>query len=248
MSNINTQKIDVPYSVEGNLILYIERHFRTIADKDYISARSNFSLGLPIQFLWAAQQAIEKYLKAITLFHYRSVKDINHDLLKALQRAEQCLGFKFILKEDDANFFDYLNLVSNNRYLQKGYCIKPDHIHQVDRLIWSIRKFCQPLQLTEGCDPQLNEEDYKSKIERMKGTTYCNNIEKLKIPRGYLEELILNPNINRAQRKVLLLNNKVYCSELECESTIWPDSIHAGNVELDDDLLKILENLIKLNH
>ncbi|CUB05958.1 HEPN domain-containing protein [Marinomonas fungiae] len=42
--------------------------FRKQADFDYISARVNFRLGLRQQFLWSAQQAIEKYLKAILLF------------------------------------------------------------------------------------------------------------------------------------------------------------------------------------
>ena len=44
------------------------RSFRDIADGDYIAARMAYRAQLPVQFLWASQQAIEKYLKC-ALFH-----------------------------------------------------------------------------------------------------------------------------------------------------------------------------------
>jgi len=46
--------------------------FRNQADFDYISARANYRLKLRQQFLWSAQQAVEKYLKAILLFNGKS--------------------------------------------------------------------------------------------------------------------------------------------------------------------------------
>ena len=38
------------------------RSFRDIADGDYIAARLAYRAQLPAQFLWASQQALEKYL------------------------------------------------------------------------------------------------------------------------------------------------------------------------------------------
>ena len=39
------------------------RSFRDIADGDYIAARMAYRAQLPAQFLWASQQALEKYLQ-----------------------------------------------------------------------------------------------------------------------------------------------------------------------------------------
>src|SRR5882672_10776278 len=44
------------------------RALRDQADLDYISARHLYRLGFGDQFMWQAQQAIEKYLKATLLF------------------------------------------------------------------------------------------------------------------------------------------------------------------------------------
>jgi hypothetical protein len=41
------------------------RSFRDVADADYIVARMAYRAQLPMQFFWASQQAIEKYLKCI---------------------------------------------------------------------------------------------------------------------------------------------------------------------------------------
>lgn len=48
--------------------------FRKQADYDYISARANYRMRLRQQFLWSAQQAVEKYLKATLLFNGRSAR------------------------------------------------------------------------------------------------------------------------------------------------------------------------------
>ena len=241
------QKIEVPYNVQGKLIHYLERHFRTIADKDYISARSNFCMDLPIQFLWAAEQAIEKYLKAIILFCHYSVKDISHELCKAYERAEMALWFSLDLSEEEISFLNYLNQVSNNRYLQSGYCVVPEQLHLLDKIVWSIRRFCQPLRLTEGSDPELSESDYTLKIERLTKKDFKNSPGDIKVPRGYLEELIFKEHGNQTQREALLHNNKVYHSHLKTNDSSWSPSILAGNVEIDKDLLAVLKKLIKIN-
>ena len=48
--------------------------FRRQADFDYIAARANYRMHLRQQFLWSAQQAMEKYLKAILLFNGKSAR------------------------------------------------------------------------------------------------------------------------------------------------------------------------------
>ena len=68
---------------------YIVRSFRDVADADYIAARSIYRLGLSQQFLWAALQALEKYLKGILLFNDLSTKTIGHDIASAYAALSQ---------------------------------------------------------------------------------------------------------------------------------------------------------------
>jgi hypothetical protein len=43
---------------------------------------------LPVQFLWASQQALEKYLKCILFIRRVPAKDVRHRLARALQLAD----------------------------------------------------------------------------------------------------------------------------------------------------------------
>ena len=49
-------------NLRAGLIDFIKRSFVDIADQNYISARILYRYNLKHDFLWAAQQAIEKYL------------------------------------------------------------------------------------------------------------------------------------------------------------------------------------------
>lgn len=56
------------------------RSFRDIADGDYIAAGLACRSQLVMQYLWASQQAIEKYLTCILLLHRIPAKRMRHDL------------------------------------------------------------------------------------------------------------------------------------------------------------------------
>src|SRR3954451_19148338 len=56
------------------------RSFRDVGDGDYVSARVTYRAGLTMQYLWASQQAIEKYLKCILLLNRIPALDVKHDL------------------------------------------------------------------------------------------------------------------------------------------------------------------------
>jgi hypothetical protein len=65
------------------------RSFRDIADGDYIGARLAYRAQLPAQFLWASQQALEKYLKCILFIRRIPAKRLKHDLKPAFDLIEQ---------------------------------------------------------------------------------------------------------------------------------------------------------------
>lgn len=60
----------------------IRRLFTDSADEDYLVARLSFKLNLQNQFVWSAQQAIEKYFKAAILMNGKSVKKFKHNLVE----------------------------------------------------------------------------------------------------------------------------------------------------------------------
>ena len=57
------------------------------ADRDYIAARTLYMTGLGSQFLWSAQQALEKVSKSILLFHGKDVREIGHNLTRCRRKA-----------------------------------------------------------------------------------------------------------------------------------------------------------------
>lgn len=72
------------------------RTLRDIADRDYISARTLFRHNCKDQFLYLAQQSVEKYFKSSLLFH-QIKHGIGHDL-KALRDSLYRPKFQEITK------------------------------------------------------------------------------------------------------------------------------------------------------
>lgn len=70
------------YDKQDILNEYATRSLRYTADQDYISARSSYKANLIEPFLWSSLHALEKYLKAILLFHTVSIKKDMDMILK----------------------------------------------------------------------------------------------------------------------------------------------------------------------
>lgn len=129
--------------------------FRKQADYDYIAARANYRMRLRQQFLWSAQQAMEKYLKAILLFNGKSARyyqpvdggkqrEYGHDLEALFVEVKKLPLFQIALETDDVAFLGYLSrLGGSNRYLSQSSYNTSDAIHRLDRLVWNVRRYCQ---------------------------------------------------------------------------------------------------------
>ncbi len=194
--------------------------FRKQADYDYVSARMNYRMQLRQQFLWSGQQAIEKYLKAILLFNGKSgryylkpdsekQKQFNHDLEKLSCEVEKITHLNYALSEEDRRFLVYLNAQGVNRYLTMSSNNLPEAIHDLDRLVWNVRKYCQDISdRAIGC----REEVAGMKEAVIRG---INNPELIKRPtrfelfNGELER-ILNRKHSDLARKGLVWANVFY--------------------------------------
>ena len=62
---------------------------RRVADADYIAARIACRAQLPVQFLWASQQALEKDPKSILFLHRIEADNVGHDIRAALSLIAQ---------------------------------------------------------------------------------------------------------------------------------------------------------------
>lgn len=134
---------------------YASDVFRKQADCDYISARANYRMQLRQQFLWSAHQAVEKYLKATLLFNGRSARfylpagaskrrEFGHDLIALAAEVKNIPIFNLKIEQEDEMFLSYLSRQGGaNRYLSKSAYNTADAIHQLDQLVWHIRRYCQ---------------------------------------------------------------------------------------------------------
>jgi len=134
---------------------FIDRSFRNIADCDYITARSCYKIGLMDQFLWSSLQSIEKYLKAIVLYHDGNTKTINHNLIKAVELIEKIPNIDWSFIDPLKEYFTYLTDYGSNRYFIKPSGTYGTELLALDQSVWIVRRYCQDFQLIE-LDPKNN--------------------------------------------------------------------------------------------
>ena len=94
------------------------RSFRDVADADYIAARMACRAALTTQYLWAGQQAVEKYLKCILLLNRIPAKDVRHDLGKALGKIEEAGKVTLDLTKGTREFIERLDEYGPYRYFE----------------------------------------------------------------------------------------------------------------------------------
>jgi len=140
---------------ERELNSFALRSFRDVADADYISARLAYRAQLPVQFLWASLQALEKYLKFILFLERVKANDIRHDLGVALARIET-KAFPLGLCESSRHFIQRIDQVGRFRYMEASFVVTWRWIVSLDRVVWELRRFCtsepvpRTLKLVDG--------------------------------------------------------------------------------------------------
>jgi HEPN domain-containing protein len=123
--------------------------FREIADKDYISARSNYRLRLREQFFWAGLQALEKYLKGILLFNEKKVREYrNHDLSLLSQAVQGIPWIDFQWPSSLDKTLERFRDLGENRYLSTDTYVRPENLAELDEGVWHIRLYCQYVRVT----------------------------------------------------------------------------------------------------
>ena len=187
---------------------FINKSFRDVADCDYINARSCYKIDLIDQFLWSSLQSIEKYLKAIILYHDGNTKTINHNLNKAVKLIEVIPKIDWSFISPLKNYFAYLTDYGCDRYFIKPSGTQGTELLNLDHAVWTIRRYCQDFQLIEfDTKNNFNFDEYLEHLSsdklRKKPHTFS-----LFYP-GYLE-LVLKSNNNSELRSILIWKNSYY--------------------------------------
>lgn len=167
---------------------FISNSFRDVADEDYIAARIAYRHGLLEPFLWLSLQAVEKYLKAILLFHRENTKRFGHDVVKCYERV--CAISNLVFPADIHLFITYIGEEGGNRYAEYPMALKEDALIGLDRTVWHLRRHC-----------------YQVLRARHEFTTYVASLgsdpleyrHKFAIPGGYLEQVLAKPSATRRQ-------------------------------------------------
>lgn len=114
-----------------------------IADKDYIAARALFAMECMPQFLFLAQQSLEKYFKVALLYRAVRYKLPNpHDIVRLAEVFESNrIG---ALKARTTRFIERLcRYGPDPRYLSISISAEYADLRRLDSAAWDIRRYCQ---------------------------------------------------------------------------------------------------------
>lgn len=168
--------------------------FRREADYDYISARANFRMAFPQQFLWAGSQAVEKYLKAILLLNGHSSKYFHN--LEKLHNAVQRIDYLSFDISENENFLKAIEQGADRYLLQdSGVCF--NFLQKLDDLIWDIRRYCRSIPFNERYEGEV-----ESIVSEMNSLSLKQNKAFFNIPKaenGEIEKIIIGENNLRRQ-------------------------------------------------
>lgn len=187
---------------------FATQSFRDQADRDYIAARLACRAELFPQFLWASQQAIEKYLKAILLYNRIKAKRVGHNIDAAMQLTSQ-LSFTIHLSQRSKKFIKHIAECGEFRYIDVPYHVTGYVLVDLDLTVWELRRYCQVLNVFGKTLPAIEEEmlqKAKADIALSETTGYPRH--KFRLKGGWLETVLNNPK--HPSRTALLWQNPVY--------------------------------------
>lgn len=175
--------------MQPHTITFVERSFRDVADQDYIMARMAYRFDLPLQFIWLAQQAVEKYLKALLLFNNRSALKLRHNVSTAFRRVKQIRDVPFDFPKETANFMDYLDTRAS-RYFEFPYGVSTDTLFDLDRTVWFLRRYCDYLRGSMQTGAGKAGSKLQQEIHRRGDRRYIEHPYAFRITGGFLRSVL----------------------------------------------------------
>lgn len=201
-SKIQSNTEDPDFREKRNRFIILS--FRDIADRDYISARVLFRNGLYEQFQWCGLQALEKYLKAILLFHDQPAK-FGHEPSKLLEQVKKLPRFKEAFSETTESSCEFFQHEGNNRYFSKLHQIQGDKLMALDQTVFEIRRLCDDYNFPH--QSQKLRDDEQKQLDFVLSDKIWQAMPLLRLkPRGFMEEVLDNKK-HETLRKQLIWKN-----------------------------------------
>ncbi len=189
-SSVNQLNAFMDSHTTASILDFATRSFRDVADRDYICARSCHRLGLEQQFLWAALQAIEKYIKGILLFNFHSTKGYSHRVKDAYDALSSITDIPFRIPKDVVDFIAYLDDQGANRYFTFPYYTRGENLFLLDKSVWHLRRYCQRLHW----EPVMPDGTRKQLLNVVLNTIHSPEFDKapnkFRISSGVLEKIV----------------------------------------------------------
>jgi len=170
-------------------IAFIERSFRDVADQDYVLARIAYRYDLRLQFVWLAQQAAEKYLKALLLYNGRSAKRFRHSVVPAYDEVLRIHDIPFEFPASTRNFMQYLDDRAS-RYFEYSFYVTTKTLVALDRTVWFLRRYCEYIRgTTHDTDGQVVDR-LQREIQWRGNALYLTKPYRFTMFHGYLESVL----------------------------------------------------------
>jgi HEPN domain-containing protein len=131
---------------------------------------------LTTQYLWASQQAVEKYLKCILLLNRIRAEHVRHDLGRALGKIEKSGKVALNLTEGTREFIKRLDAYGQYRYFEISNFGFGAELVTLDRAVWELRRYCT-----------LAKEPQEAKLQNGYPAP------RVRIPGGTLEKIMDDP-------------------------------------------------------
>jgi HEPN domain-containing protein len=185
---------------------FVNRSFRDIADQDYVAARVIYRANLPFQFLWAAEQCLEKYLKAVFLFSGQSVRRYGHNIdIQLRELSARIPDIPFRLPPTVGQFIDYIAKQGNNRYFTSSHFLVGNELLVLDMSVWVLRRYCQDLRQEISRRGRVIQ-NLRSRLIDIHDEKWETNLHMFQIRGGWLEKQLARP-AGSAVKKNLIWKN-----------------------------------------
>lgn len=216
LRSTNCNHMGLPLRIALNSIA--SEAFRDQADRDYVLARAAWRLRLRDQFLWSAQQAIEKYLKGILLFDGRSAryipgsgtgkkrKEYRHSLTALSASVDALPGYQIAHPPWWQEYIERLEYFGQNRYVTRNARTRFNALDSLDEAVWSVRRYCQHMRFDHkhiAADSMLT-----AYMNTANDPSYKKNPHRLTLIGGQLEKWIADRS--DPARASLIWNNRFF--------------------------------------
>ena len=193
----------VPLSLDDLVNDFALRSLRETGDKDYVHARLAYQSRLIPQFLWSSLHCLEKYTKCVLVLNRIDARSLRHQIEAGIDLIGQSGKFEVTLSEPVWKFIRSLESGARFRYYETSYHAEGLDLARLDRAVWELRRYCQPL-------------DYNVEVDGVQTNLLTHNIARMAAAReagdngtcvigGWLEGVLCNPK--HPARKALIWQN-----------------------------------------